>query len=104
MLFDGEELREIIGRTPGAIELRNEHGRRCRYLSSTEALGLDLDLFIGVGNRRRLRFLRSRTQVFASNAGSRTTQRLKGEEGVNIAHPIVREHRPGWNESASKQR
>ena len=93
MLFDGSELREIIGRTPNEIELRNEHGRCCRLLSTAEALGLDLNLFIGVGNRRRIRFLRSRTRRFAVNAGSHTTQRLKGEAGLNIAHPLVREHR-----------
>ncbi len=94
MLFDGQQLREIIGHTPNDIELRNEHGRCCRVISSTEALALDLDLFIGVGNRRRIRFLRWRTRKFAVNEGSRTTQRLKGEAGVNIAHPLLREHRP----------
>ncbi len=93
MIFDGHELREIINRTSNEIELRNEHGRCCRLLSSTEALVLDLDLFVGIGNRRRIRFLRSRTQKFAVNAGGHTTQRLKGEAGVNIAHPLVREHR-----------
>jgi hypothetical protein len=94
MLFTEQELRDIIGRTPNEIELQNEHGRCCRFLSTAEALALDLDLFVGIGNRRRIRFLRSRTQKFAVTAGSHTTQRLKGEAGVNIAHPLVREHRP----------
>jgi hypothetical protein len=93
MLFDGQELREIIGRTPNEIELRNAYGRCHRILSSAEALALDLDLFIGIGNRRRIRFLRSRTQQVALNAGSHTTKRLKGEAEINIAHPLVREHR-----------
>jgi hypothetical protein len=94
MLFEGQELRDIIGRTPNKIELRNEHGRCYRMLSSAEALALDVDLFVGIGNRRRIRFLRSRTQRFALNAGSHTTQRLKGKAEVNIAHPLVRQHRP----------
>jgi hypothetical protein len=94
LLFDGQELREIINRTPNEIELRNEYGRCCRTLSGAEALALNLDLFVGIGNRRRIRFLRSRTRKFAVNAGSHTTQRLKGEAGINIAHPLVREHRP----------
>lgn len=94
MLFDGQELREIIARTPNEIELRNEYGRCRRILSRADALALDLDLFVGVGNRRRIRFLRSRTQKFSLNAGSHTTQRLKGEADANIAHPLVREHRP----------
>ena len=94
MLFEGQELRDIIGHTPNEIELRNAHGRCCRTLSVAAALTLDLDLFIGIGNRRRIRFLRSRTQQFTLNAGSRTTQRLKGEAGASIAHPLIREHRP----------
>jgi hypothetical protein len=93
MLFDREELREILGRTSNVIELRNEHGRCCRILSSAEALELDLDLFVGIGNRRRIRFLRGRTQKFGINVGSHTTLRLKGEAGLNIAHPLIREHR-----------
>ena len=93
MLFEGQELRDIISRTSNEIELRNDHGRCCRFLSSAEGLALDLDLFVGIGNLRRIRFLRSRARKFAVNAGSHTTQRLKGEAGVSIAHPLVREHR-----------
>ena len=94
MLFEGQQLRDLIARTPNEIELRNTHGRCYRTLSTVEALALDLDLLIGIGNRRRIRFLRSRTQKFPLNAGSHTTQRLKGEGEINIAHPLVREHRP----------
>ena len=70
MLFDGEELRRIVGKTPNGIELRNEFGRCCRVLSSREAAGLDLDLFIGIGNTRRIRFLRPRSQRLQLNSGS----------------------------------
>ena len=94
MLFEGQELREIISHTPNEIELRNDHGRCCRVLSKAEALSLDLELFIGIGNRRRIRFLRGRSARFAVNAGSHTTQRAKDDAGINIAHPLVREHRP----------
>jgi hypothetical protein len=94
MLFTGQELREIIRCTPNQIELRNEYGRCCRFLSSDEALALDPDLFVGIGNRRRIRFLRRRTLKYALNAGSRTTLRLKNEAGLNISHPLTREHRP----------
>jgi len=94
MLFEGQQLRDLIARTPNEIELRNTHGRCYRTLSTIEALALNLDLFIGVGNLRRIRFLRSRTQQFPLNAGSHTTQRLKGDGEINIAHPLVREHRP----------
>lgn len=93
MLFEGPELREMIRQTDTNIELRR-YGRTCRILSSVEALALDIDLFIGVGNRRRLRFLRPRAGRIVFNAGSRTTQRLTGGAGMHIAHPVIREHRP----------
>jgi hypothetical protein len=96
MLFDGQELRAVLGNTKNAIELRNEYGRCYRIVFSDEALALDLDLFIGIGNRRRIRFLRQRTQRFVLNAGSHTTKRLKDGSGIHIAHPLIREHRqPG---------
>jgi hypothetical protein len=97
MSFDGQQLRELIARTPNEIELRDGYGRCYRKLSRIEALELDLDLFIGIGNLRRIKFLRRRTQFFALNGGSHTTQRIKGEGGINIAHPLVREHRPVWS-------
>ena len=80
MLFDGQELRAILGTTSNDIELRNEYGGCHRKLSQEEALALDLDLFIGIGNRRRIRFLRLRTQKYRLNAGSHTTQRPKNAE------------------------
>jgi hypothetical protein len=95
MMLDGRELRDVLGRTENAIELRNEYGRQYRMLSREEALALDLDRFIGIGNRRRVRFLRHRIQRFALNAGSRTTQRITDGSGKHIAHPLIREHRPG---------
>ena len=94
MLFDGQELCEMLSRTKNQIELRNEHGRCCRLLTPSDALALDLDMFVGIGNRRRIRFLRFRTQRFAVNAGSHTTQRMTDSFGTNIAHPLIRQHRP----------
>jgi hypothetical protein len=94
MLFDDHDLRAVLETTENAIEIRNEHGRCQRIISREEALALDLNLFIGVGNRRRIRFLRLRTQHFALNAGSHTTQRPKDHGGKYIAQPLIREHRP----------
>jgi hypothetical protein len=56
VLLDGQELREVLAHTENTIELRNEYGRCYRVVSKREALALNLDLFIGIGNRRRLRF------------------------------------------------
>jgi hypothetical protein len=94
MVFTGQALADLLGRSASEVELRNEYGRPCRMLSCSEALALDMDLFVGIGNRRRIRFLRAREFRTILNAGSQTTQRLKGRAGVNIAHPLIQEHRP----------
>jgi len=93
MLFTGPELTDVLGRSGNNIELRNQYGRCCRMLSRHEALALDLDLFVGIGNRRRIRFLRPRESNTVLNAGSHTTQRMKGEFGVSNPPPWIREHR-----------
>jgi hypothetical protein len=77
MLLEGQELHAVVSITQNVIELRNEYGRlqklissqEALVISSQEALALDLGLFVGVGNRRRVRFLRSRTQKW--NGGKR---------------------------------
>ena len=94
MLFTGPELSGVLGRSGNEIELRNQYGRCCRVISRDEALALDPDLFVGIGNLRRIRFLRPLEFRAILNAGSQTTQRLQDGSGVNIAHPLIKEHRP----------
>src|ERR1700678_125888 len=93
MLFTGQELSDMLGGSGNDIELRNQYGRCCRMLSRSEALALDLNLYVGIGNLRRLRFLRPRESNPVLNAGSHTTQRMNDGFGVNIAHPLIKEHR-----------
>jgi hypothetical protein len=93
MILDGSDLRAVLAQTENLIELRNRHGWFSRHLTSDEALALNLDLFVGIGNRRRVRFLRPRLAVGRLNAGSRTTQRLRDDQGRQLAHPLIREHR-----------
>jgi len=94
MVFTGPELTDVLRRSSNEIELRNEFGRCCRLLSRDQALQLDPDLFVGIGNLRRIRFLRPRVSNPVLNAGSRTTRRMKDGSGLNISHPLIREHRP----------
>ena len=93
MLFTGSELSHVLARSATDIELRNQYGRCCRVISRDQALAFDLDLFVGIGNRRRIRFLRPRLPGSILNAGSRTTQRMNDGFGVKIAHPLIKEHR-----------
>jgi hypothetical protein len=94
MLFTGQELSEVLDRSDNEIELRNQYGRCCRVLSRDEALALDPDLFVGIGNLRRIRFLRPREFRAILNAGSHTTQRISDGSGRIIAPPFIRQHRP----------
>ena len=94
MLFTGQELSDVLGRSGNEIELRNQYGRCCRVISRDDALALDPNLFVGIGNLRRIRFMRPREFRAILNAGSRTTRRLTDGSSVNIAHPLIKEHRP----------
>lgn len=94
MLFTGPQLAIVLGRSGNEIELHNQYGRFCRALSRDEAMALDPDLFVGIGNRRRIRFLRPRVSNAILNAGSHTTQRMNDGFGKIIAPPLIKEHRP----------
>lgn len=93
MFFTDGELSDVLHRTENDIELRNEYGRCCRVIVREEALTLDMTLFVGIGNRRRIRFLRPRTFLHILNAGSQTTERMNDGFGRNFSHPLIREHR-----------
>jgi hypothetical protein len=93
MIFTGPELSDVLGRSGNEIELRNQYGRCCRVLSRNEALALDPEILVGVGNIRRIRFLRPRESNTFLNAGSHTTQRMKSQFGASNPPPWVREHR-----------
>ncbi len=84
----------MIARTTGDIEVRNQDGGVLLYAYQRRSSHVGCEPVLGIGNRRRIRFLRPFTQQFLLNAGSRTTQRLKGAGNRHIAHPSVREHRP----------
>ncbi len=94
MVLIGSELSDVLGRSGNEIELRNQYGRCCRILSRDQARELDPDLFVGIGNLRRIRFLRPREFRTSLNAGSHNTERMKGRGDVNIAHPLIKQHRP----------
>jgi hypothetical protein len=94
MLLTCPELDAVLARTQNDIELRDEYGKCFRIITNKEALALDLNLFVGIGNTRRIRFLRFRTQRCSLNLGSKNTRRVKNEAGKVIAHPLIQEHRP----------
>lgn len=93
MVFTGTELLEVLRCSGVEIKERNEYGRHVRTLSRERALELDPDLYVGIGNRRRIRFIRPRTSKIILNAGSQTTQRINDGLGRMISAPLIREYR-----------
>ena len=95
MIFTGPELAEILSRSTNEIELRNLHGRCCRKISGVEALSLDSDLFVGIGNLRAHPFS---TATRVPNDPQRPAAVRLGDlrtgAGKLISPPKVREHRP----------
>jgi hypothetical protein len=58
MLFIGPELLDVLGRSSDEIQLRTQYGRCSQVLSGDDALVLNPSLFVGIGNRWQVRFLR----------------------------------------------
>jgi len=94
MVLAGNELLDVLKRTEGPIKLKNEANRTVRMVSASEALQFGRDLFVGIGNRDRIRCLRPLTMVVALNRGSVNTRRIRNAGGQYIAHPQIREHIP----------
>jgi expansin (peptidoglycan-binding protein) len=94
MILSGNELIEVLKRSQGPIKLKNEANRTVRMMSASQALDLGTDMFVGVGNRKRIRWIRPVTTSVTLNRGSVTTERIKNADGQHIAHPQIREHRP----------
>jgi len=97
MLFERQELREIICRTADVIELRNEYGRVAGHFPAPRHSFWIWTFSWAFGTGAAFGFLPLAYSEFHTQRGSHTTQRLKGEAEVNIAHPLVREHRDVWS-------
>ena len=89
MQFEGEDLRGILNQQPDLVAIHDEGGfPRGEPLNPLLAVKcLNLDLFVGVGNRRRIRFLRGRTRTFSLNSGSHTTERRRDDWGIITGAP-----------------
>jgi len=94
MVLTGNELFDVLRRTQSPIKLKNEANRTVRMLSASQAMELDREMYVGVGNRKRVRWIRPVTTLVTLNLGSVNTKRIKNADGQHIAHPQIREHRP----------
>ena len=94
MQFDGPRLIDILGDQSEDVGVKSGSYGIVAVVSPSEALQLaETGLYFGVGNKRRIRFLRRVGASAVLNAGSRTTQRIRNEAGAVCAAPFHIEHR-----------
>ena len=96
MQFTAWELEEILRLQDSDVEIYNEDSHLLGVVRPNVALReVKRVPCFGVGNRKRIRYLRLARQQFPLNAGSSTTKRLQGQNGPIGDRRTKREHR--WN-------
>ena len=92
MQFDGDTLRGILEGQACDLDIHDANGfPRGKKLPAQIVLKYaELGLYVGVGNRKRIRYIRPRASVTLLNEGSRTTVRLRA--GDVPVPPMIREH------------
>jgi hypothetical protein len=95
MQFEGEQLLAILNTSCEiAVEIHNAAGRVVGTVALKTALVLAASgQYVGVGNKRRIHYLRPLTQIYALNRGSQTTVRMSDSGGLAVGGPWVREHK-----------
>jgi hypothetical protein len=104
--FSGTQLQNILRLTEAPIEIRNNFGFASRTLQSCEVpRALNIEKYVGIGNSRRIRYLRplneDDTRSFPIRTG-RTTQPLK--IGIPVDRRVRIEHSGMTTESISVPR
>jgi hypothetical protein len=91
MQFEGEELRGILNQQSDLVAIHDRcgfpRGEALEPLLAIKSVGLDL--YVGVGNRRRIRYLRPLADAARPpwRGGSHTTERIRNDWGVIIGAP-----------------
>ena len=96
MQFYGDELKKILGGQDKSVEVYDSGGFLRGEFSSSVAARMMLQGYVGVGNRRRIRYLRplnTAHELSDLRNGSRTTKRAKGDSGQFLGGHTLREHR-----------
>jgi hypothetical protein len=83
--FDGKSLLGILEHAENAIDLRDENGGLRGPISQRLALKLaESGSYVGIGNLRRIRYLRPLTRLCALNGGSHTTRPVRADQSCRI--------------------
>jgi hypothetical protein len=95
--FQGKALQKVLNITPSAVEIRDIKGHLIGKMSAEAILrkfsAEQWQFWVGVGNRRRIRYLRPLTARYKLNAGSATTTRVRNDSGLIMAPNFIVEHR-----------
>jgi hypothetical protein len=88
MQFEGSALTAILTSQYETVSIHNRFGYAERDVQPMKALWFtEHGSWVGIGNRRRIRYLRPRTTLFRLSAGSQTTERVRNDWGVIIGAP-----------------
>ena len=91
MQFDGEDLRGMLNQQADLVAIHDRSGRpRGEAIEPLLAIkSMNLELYVGVGNRRRIRYLRPVADVARHQwcGGSHTTERRRDDWGVITGAP-----------------
>jgi hypothetical protein len=91
----GDQLKAILKQQRESVELRNRHSRPLTHFTPAQALRLvQAGAFVGVGNMRRIRYIRPDVPVPVGHRGRYSTRRIRNDEGVIIAPDFHLEHKP----------
>lgn len=97
MQLEASEAVRILRGQDCAIELKDEGGFVCGTVTpASAAFRIEAGTHVGVGNRRRIRFIRplgSTMSLAALRNGSRTVRRVTGAQHQIIAPHWIVEHR-----------
>jgi hypothetical protein len=94
--FYGDELKQILRFQDKPVEVYDSGGFLRGEISGALAARMMLDAYVGIGNRRRIRYLRplsTACELSDLRNGSRTTKRVRGNSGQFLGGHTLREHR-----------
>lgn len=102
MQFAGEQLRGILLLQTEPVSLYNERGTARGMIGPMDA-AIHVGTHVGIGNKRRIRFIRPMTASWRGVFGNSTTQCVRVRPGDNCINPVgvvlghrrtFREHKP----------
>ena len=81
MQFSGAALRGILANQRDALDVRDSNGDpiMLRVPVARALKDVDLERFVGIGNRTRVRYLRTVATTWTLNSGSRSTRTVRAD-------------------------